>query len=184
MISIAIVLLSYGAAYTWLYKPRYGYYRSENRRGMGKGVVHLIFRPIAQLDAERIKQKRQHDVRVFCQGNWQGTAIVRDVENRIWDISYQVSIVGDTLTITSATHDCVLVGKMWKINPYEHYTMLRKEDYAENSTAALRAFSDPLMLSSPDRVFLPWFPFYESPMDAGAVVVITGEHPFLERVAP
>ena len=178
MVTLCLFLLCYWAAYLWLYKPRYGFSAGN------KGPVHLVFRPIVELDKERIRQKKQREARVFCQGNWQGSATLRDLENRLCEITFQVTIVGDRLTITSATHDSVLVGKTWQIESFGDGSMLGKSDYAEKSTAALKVFSESTCLSPPDTINLPWFPFYESPPGPKAVVAITGKRAHLQRVAP
>jgi hypothetical protein len=176
MITISFLLVCYIAAYYWLYKARYGYH------GIGSGgVVHVVFRPLAHWDHSRMVKKRQREARDFCQGKWQGKGTFRDADLKHHKVTFEVTIDGDNLTITSADHDTVLVGKTWKIQSFDHSSKMQKDDYAPRKTPELKAFSAPALMPSPGHMTLPWFPFHDC-VPPGTY--ITGKHVYLHRVVP
>lgn len=173
LITLFLGCACYVAAYYWFYKPRYGHHNFRT-----KGLAHMVFLPMTHLDYARVVKKRQREARVFCQGTWKGIGAFHDADNKHHQVTLVVTIDRENLTITSADHDAVSVGKSWKIQHFDHITQLQKDDWAPRTTPDLKAFSMPI---SSDYVFLPWFPFHDS---APPVTSTIGKDVRLERVAP
>lgn len=173
MVTISFLLVCYIAAYYWLYKARYGYH------GIGSGgPIDRIFWPATQWDANRTTKKRQRETRAFCQGNWWGLAAFRDVHDQLTVIEYFVSVKDDSLTITSANHDIVLVGKTWEIVSFDDQKM--NPVNSANSHPMLQAYARPGSLTYPDSLILPVFPFYDKAI-APYIVSISGQNVHLHR---